>query len=504
MTNYCDIRDNKQVFVDWELIEPGYGVGVGNASNAPWQIPTGIKLSVHKPQLDEDPFLIADNPWEGSLGMHTSIFLGGSRSGQTFEKYGRFRFFYRCSPEHLETNSSKSAILAYAESEDGETWSKPTTGVVEFDGSLQNNLVLGMDTTKGRPVNSPMVFFDPIAESARRHKLIYRGVENGRPVIYGCMSDDGISWTHYDNPILKNYSSDTHNVVGFDPVRNAYVGYWRGRFPVDGENPQIRRTIAYSQTHSFNDWPTPKTIVTTDGLDTPDIDIYTNAFTPWPGTHFYLMFPAFYQRTQDVTAIHILTSRDGIKWNRLLREPIIQSGEPGTPSVGSIYAGAGLIETTPGQVSLVVTPLTNTHNQDLKPDTPWGAERSPGYYFARWRKDGFTSIECDSDGYFSTIPLKFDGERLEVNLWTRFGGEVSFELADASNETRGHDAEPIPGRTFSDCDRITGDHLNHVVTWKGDSNVDSLTGRLVRLRVRMCRARLYSLKFSRNITSWIP
>lgn len=496
MTNVYDLGEKKHVFIDWELIEPGYGVALGAGGGDPWQMPTGLKLSVHSPQIDEEPFLVADRPWEGSIGAHTSIFFGGDGRSQ-------FRLFYRCSPEHLSARTPKAALLAYAESDDGETWVKPSTGVVDFDGSTENNLVLGMNTTEGRPVQSPMVFFDPIAESARRIKLIYRGLENGKPCIYACKSDDGIHWVHYDEPILKDYFSDTHNVVRLDPVRNAYVGYFRGWTDFESGVRHGRRTIAYAQTQKFDTWPKPETIVAADRLDGPDTDIYTNAFTPWPGTHSYLMFPAFYQRSRDVTEVHMLTSRDGIKWERPSREPIIPSGEPGTPSVGSMYAGAGLVETARGDVSLVLTPYTTTHNQDSKPGVPWGPERSPGYYFARWRKDGFASLDAASEAYFSTVPFTFDGERLEVNLWTRYGGEVSFELVDASEETRERDAEPVPGRTFDDCDAITGDHVKHVVTWRGESNVDALTGRPVRLRVKMRRARLYSLQFARDITSWV-
>jgi len=46
--------------------------------------------------------------------------------------------------------------------------------------------------------------------------------------------------------------------------------------------------------------------------------------------------------------------------------------------------------------------------------------------------------------------LTFSGNRLGVNAWTRFGGDIRVELADASEESRATHATPIPGRSFQD------------------------------------------------------
>ena len=50
-----DLSSRKHVFVDWELIEPGYGVASGGERPEPWEMPHGVRLAVHKPRIDPEP-----------------------------------------------------------------------------------------------------------------------------------------------------------------------------------------------------------------------------------------------------------------------------------------------------------------------------------------------------------------------------------------------------------------------------------------------------------------
>ena len=214
------------------------------------------------------------------------------------------------------------------------------------------------------------------------------------------------------------------------------------------------------------------------------------------------MFPAFYQRNADIVETQMLTSRDGVSWQRLTREPVVPGGEPGTDSEGGHYAGAGLVSFRPGEVSLFVSPTWHTHNEGHYGRTRDSGTHRGYWSTATWRKDGFVSLEAPDEGSFTTIPITFEGGRLTINAWTRFGGEVRFELADASSEHMGRfgegapagSAAPIPGRTFADCDPFTGDSTSHTVTWNGESDISAWAGRPERLRVRMRRARLYALQ----------
>ena len=482
----------KHVFVDWELVEPGYGVAWAGRSPGSWEMPAGIRLAVHRPRIDDGPFVSADRPWEAAVGSHGTIFEDG----------GVYRFYYRVRTDATGDDGSSPMLLAYAESTDGATWTKPTIGTVEVAGSKANNIVYGLDAARGRSVNSACVFKDPSGGPNDRYKLLYRDPQDDIPHLYGAVSPDGLRWETLDEPLVPNYMSDTHNVVGYDPRHAQYVAYIRGWTRFQRGSLHGRRTIARAATDRFDAWPRPETVYSPDALDGPDTDIYTNAYTPWPGADAYLMFPAFYQRNADIVELQMLTSRDGVSWERLTRDPVVPGGEPGTDSEGGYYAGAGLVSFRPDKVSLFVSPTWHTHNEGH-----YGSGRASGTHrgywsTATWRKDGFVSLEAPDEGSFTTIPITFEGGRLTINAWTRFGGELSFELADASTEHMGRfgegapaeSAAPIRGRTFNDCDPFAGDSTSHTVTWNGESDISPWANRPVRLRVRMRRARLYALQ----------
>ncbi len=88
-------------------------------------------------------------------------------------------------------------------------------------------------------------------------------------------------------------------------------------------------------------------------------------------------------------------------------------------------------------------------------------------------------------------PLTFDGSRLSLNISTSAAGGARVELQDAAGQ-------PIPGFALADCWEIIGDTLDYTVRWKGGTDVSSLAGRPVRLRVSLRDADLYSLRFARD------
>ena len=149
------------------------------------------------------------------------------------------------------------------------------------------------------------------------------------------------------------------------------------------------------------------------------------------------MFPAFYQRNADIVEIQMLTGRDGVNWERLTREPMAPGGEPGTPSEGGYYAGSGLVSYRPGEVSLPISATWHTHNEGHYGVTRTSGTHGGHWSTATWRTDGFVSLEARDAGSFATVPITFEGGKLTINAWTRFGGEISFELADASGEHMG-------------------------------------------------------------------
>ena len=483
------LGSRKHVFVDWNLIEPGYGLSFGGQRPDSWEMPHGVRLRVHPPRLDSIPLVTADKPWEAGnartgLGVYSTL----------LEDEGRWRLYYDSgdlSGElEVDEDVGTQRVMAYAESSDGIHWVKPELGTVTYRGSRRNNLVFGLDASPGRDAHGATVFKDPSAPPPERYKMVHLGSHQGRFCVFGALSSDGLHWRMIQDPLIANYLSDTQSVVDFDPERGVYVGYFRGWTAHEHGTSHARRIISYAETDRFEHWPTPRPLVGIDIHDGPDTDIYTNSYTRWPGADAHLMFPAFYRHTGDFAEVHLMISRDGLNWQRPLRRPIIPAGEPGSEAEGGAYAGCGLVSLTPGEWSLPYSPRRGSHNtlffDNSRPET--------GVLTASWRQDGFVSLEAESLGGCSTLILALSGSRLVLNAWTRFGGEIRVELADATDDNRRTHAPALPGRAFEDCDPISGDHLDHTVTWRGESDLSAWSGRPVRLRFRMRRARLYSLR----------
>jgi hypothetical protein len=93
-------------------------------------------------------------------------------------------------------------------------------------------------------------------------------------------------------------------------------------------------------------------------------------------------------------------------------------------------------------------------------------------------------------GELITKPLMFPGSKLALNIVSRGGTRV--EVQDASGR-------PAPGFALKDCAPITGDSLDHRVSWKG-GGLFELAGGPVRLRFELNDADLFALQFQTG--SW--
>ena len=485
-----DLASTKHVFTDWDLIEPGSGLArhdpsaggekpTGPQMQPTREMPHGVRIAVHNPRIEPERLVEPDNPWEGAFICYVSIFEDDGLYRMYMMNWGNVNQGW----DDGRRGHLYDYMVVYAESTDGINWTKPNVGAVSWNGSTDNNVVYA---GHGAPA-----FKDPSAPPDQRYKLVCMDTYKGRPCLRGAVSADGMRFNTMEEPILFDYGSDTHTVIRFDPDKGRYVGYFRGK----SHGRRELRTIAYAETDRFESWPTPEVIVTPDVLDHPDTDIYTNSHTLWPDADAQLMFPAFYERRLDVTEIHLMTSRDGLHWERPMRQPIIPIGEPGSGLEFSIYAGCELLNLRPGEWSLPISPRPSSHNQEEYPGGMSDVSERGYVCLATWRQDGITSLEAETEGSCATVPFTFSGNRLEVNAWSLFGGGIRVELADASTETRFSSSEAIAGRSFDDSDPISGDALKHTVTWNGESDLSAWAGKPVRLRFQMRRARMHAFQF---------
>jgi hypothetical protein len=87
-----------------------------------------------------------------------------------------------------------------------------------------------------------------------------------------------------------------------------------------------------------------------------------------------------------------------------------------------------------------------------------------------------------------TEPFRFEGRELALNYATGAAGHVCVELMDERQTA-------IAGLTLEDADPAIGDEIERVVSWRGQTDVSRLAGQVVRMRIQLKDADLYSFRF---------
>jgi hypothetical protein len=454
-THVLDIGSRRQLFVGQDLI--------GSTD--------GVRQVLHSPARRE----IAIEPefaWE-KYGVSYMV---------TFEDGDRFRAWYRVDATALG-GGKRQAMTAYAESQDGIRWHKPKLGIIEFNGSKENNLV--WDGPAGNL--APFRDDNPECKPEERYKAVARAAD-----LYALVSADGLRWKLTDtNPIFTDRPFDSHNIAFWDEHTRQYVVYTRG-VRKDGALGQGMhsdfkggiRWVRRATSTDFVNWSKLEPIQTGDA---PREEFYTNATIRYERAPDYLlMFPSRFASAREpqpgwkfgkgVNDIVLLSSRDGIHFDRTFLEAFIRPGlDQGNWHERSLYMERGILPTSPTELSLYC--MQN-----------W---RLPTVHIRRYtlRPDGFVSVQADyQGGRMTTRRFRFDGNQLHLNYSTSAVGCVKVEVQDQAGQ-------PVPGFTLADCPELYGDKLDAAVTWKDDADIGALAGRTVRLRFHMSDADLYAFRF---------
>jgi hypothetical protein len=404
-----------------------------------------------------------------------------------FKDADRYRAWYRVDAADLSSEDARHTLTAYAESADGIHWEKPKLGILEFNGSKDNNLVWG------GPGNNMAVFKDgnPDAPPAERYKAL---VAQG---IHGLVSADGLHWRLLQaEPILTPGPFDSHNIAFWDHETRQYVAYTRGvrldgRLG-DGMESRFKggvRWVRRATSRDFRHWTKLEPIQTGDA---PREEFYTNAAVRYERAPDYLlMFPSRFASAREpipgwkfgkgVNDIAFLSSRDGVHFDRTFLEAFVRPGlDPGNWHERSLYMERGILQTAPDELSMYAMEhwrLDTVHIRRLT-----------------LRPDGFVSLQGPYDGgEVVTRPLRFSGERLRLNVSTSAVGSVRVEIQDERSQ-------PLKDFALDNCREIFGDELDRKVQWKSTATLGELAGKTVRLRFALRDADLYAFRFDAGTT----
>ena len=231
MNTPIEIGDRRELFVDDYLIATLAG---------------GAQRRLHHP-VPGQIVMTRDQPWEGNLCSCDCLFHDGDK----------FRLYYRAM--QVETSEDLLEIphvpvICYAESTDGIHWTKPDLGLVEFNGSKHNNIVLTSGIYNGgggEEAGVVTVFRDenPAVAAGARYKALALSNEPENFGLLPLKSSDGIHFTKMsDKAVIRQGKFDSQNLAFWDETRSEYRAYYRD------PNSEGYRWIRTATSPDFINW----------------------------------------------------------------------------------------------------------------------------------------------------------------------------------------------------------------------------------------------------------
>lgn len=465
----------------------------------------GLELRLHHP-VPKEIIMVRDAPWEGS----------GSDFEVLIREEGLIRMYYM-GAELTNADGTKlqydpqaptvrrEVYACYAESKDGIHWTKPNLGLFEFNGSKANNIVWSAPK-----LDNFTPFKDPNPDCRPGEQ--YKAMSSGPGGLYALKSADGIHWTRLaEQPVITKGKFDTQNNAFWDPVRKHYWCYVRDFHGPDGKSTKDTKTgvrdILVSTSTDFLTWSEPELLAYPGAKDEA---LYTNAVQPYyRAPHLFVGFPGRYvdrpfspaamrslpdpehrarrmkfspRYGTTVTDGLFMTSRDGRTFKRW-GEAFVRPGPQRRDNwvYGDGFIGLGLFE-MPAEDPTAEPELMIYYHDDH-----WKAPTRLRRYSLRI--DGFVSLHAPlAPGEFVSKPLTFTGKSLSLNFATSAAGSIKVELQDENGRA-------LPGYSLAECDELFGDTIARTVTWQDRADLGGLAGRVVRVRMVLSDADLYSLQF---------
>ncbi|MBM3785658.1 MAG: hypothetical protein FJW30_14935 [Acidobacteria bacterium] len=513
--NITDVGSRKQLFIDHKFIESS----------------EGIRLTMNAPYQTREKILVTDQPWErdGWVASYSTV----------IQENGKIRMWYQMSAGKAGPKQNPPMMaVGYAESTDGIHFTKPVLGLVDRDGSRQNNLVLPPDLNL-MTVGGSTVWRDdnPNCPPEARYKSwmkIYpkpgSGIKGPHRVF---ISPDGLNWKMDLRSVTGLRAADTQPSWFWDPRVGRYIGYSR---------EWVRRGVGYgARMASYNEsddmihWDSPEMSLELDERDmaagkverldlrsvtvqgenivatrsqgaeavkagedqvltpTMPLDYYGPGVFPYEGVYLALS-PIFYhwrmegrESWPDTSDLHLSVSRDGLHFTRPeARRPFLSTGPDGSFDSKWIYPVLRPVRMG-DELWIYYFGTNRDHGNRLD---ALAEKEMHAISRSILRVDGFVSADADYEGgTFLTPPLRFTGTRLELNINTGAGGSAKVEILSESGRR-------MDGFSFHEADEINANRVRQVVTWRGKSDVSALAGKAVRLRIRMRSAKLYAFQFT--------
>lgn len=309
--------------------------------------------------------------------------------------------------------------MAYAQSQDGVHWEKPSLGMVSFQGSTDNNLM--MLYAHGTGVFRDGEELDP----AKRYKLVtkvdYPGSQFSHMAV--AFSPDGLHWSRLIPWPQYNPAGDSHNLPFRDPTDGKFkliTRIWKNNL----------RISAICESTDFINWSEPKEILRGWGFES---QVYSMPVF-WADGVFIGLASMFHEGNREAENFDCVDCEltYGAKMENLdyvaPGEPCIPRGQGRYPwgewDCCCIYA-APPVEVD-GQTWVYYMGGNGRHTNF----------RETSFGRASFEKDRWAFLEqIDSShpAVFHSAPFHFYGEMFEILADVEDGGRISVELKSGWN-----------------------------------------------------------------------
>ncbi|MBL9214154.1 MAG: hypothetical protein JNG83_01630 [Opitutaceae bacterium] len=432
---------------------------------------------------------------------------------------GKFRMWYTTNTNTFERNWN----LAYAESADGLNWTKPSLGLVPFNGSKANNLMFPNFKDPALPpagANSAVglvVRDDTDPDPGRRYKMMMMSSNlEGDANIYLTWSPDGIHWdlklkrlwgkSPGPNQVIRGQTPWVEPLYSFfrDPLDPRPDYRWK-LYGIDGYSGHPHMDVSAARSmglvhgatpYAFTPYPANPLIDPRTGID--EDQNHGGLVQVYEGT--YLGIYQHWSGPDWNVDLRLAASRDGIHFTRILPDqPLLPRGPLGAWDSGMLctpnsliarddrlwlyYRGSPGTLATGRALSRSDYPEAKRLREPLRISTGLARLRRDGFAYLtvaplrRAGSDHRTNFITDYQGPLEarvrSIPIAATGigaRTLHVNagsLAPRFAW-VKAQLLDADT------GQAIPGHAFADCDPLDEDSLDHTFTWQGSPSLASV------------------------------
>jgi len=370
--------------------------------------------------IDRGQVLSFDQPWENPGSLANTVFDDGKS----------IKIYYRGFPLGTHSDASELQTACIAESSDGYKFERTAVNEIEYNGIKQNNIVM-MSTHCHN--FAPFYDTNPNCPEDERYKAIGGIREIGG--IYLFVSPDGIHWRDpIGKPVITRGDFDSMNTAFWDPYAEVYRCY--ARF-VDSNliTGKVVRAIQSCYSTDFIHWSRPECNLYKDGITD---QLYTNATRPMPGAeHILVSIPMRFQEermkfadydgnphgSKGVSDSVLMTSRDGLHWDRTLRDAwIAGSLSEHEWTQRCFITASGIIE------------RGNDYHIYVEKNYMWEDDGMWLYTVPRLRLMG---LHADGDGgRIKTKMLRFEENDIYLNYATSAYGYVKLTLYSHDGQVR--------------------------------------------------------------------